>query len=84
MRSLELQQLQGVLQHLAHDPQLSQAQAALTAQLTAQVMENLRQGLATLGGLALDAPALSGVPAYQSPETAFARPGAPGLAHARP
>ena len=55
LRSLELQQLQVVRQHLAHDPQLNQAQAALTAQLTAQVMEKLRQDLATIGGLSPDA-----------------------------
>jgi len=38
MRSIELQQLQVVMQHMAHDPQLLQAQAALTTQMTAQVM----------------------------------------------
>jgi hypothetical protein len=48
IRSLELEQLQGVRQHLAQDPQLSQVQAALTAQLTAQVMEKLRQDLAAI------------------------------------
>jgi hypothetical protein len=64
MRSIELQQLHVVLQHLAHDPQLIQAQAALTAQLIAQVMEKLSQDLATIGGLSSDAPALSSVPAY--------------------
>jgi hypothetical protein len=47
-RSIELQQLQVVRQHLAHDPQLRQAQAALTEQLTAQVMEKLIQDLATI------------------------------------
>jgi hypothetical protein len=73
MRSIELQQLQVVMQHIAHDPQLIQAQAALTAQLTAQVMEKLSQDLATIGGLSPDAPDLSGVPAYQSTKAAFAK-----------
>jgi len=41
MRSVELQQLQVVMQHMAHDPQLRQAQTALTTQMTAQVMEKL-------------------------------------------
>jgi hypothetical protein len=66
MRSIELHQLHGVRQHMANDPQLIQAQAALTAQMTAQVMEKLSQDLTTIGGLAPDAPDLSGVPAYQS------------------
>ena len=48
IRRVQLQQLQVVMQNLAHDPQLLQAQAALTAQLTAQVLEKLSQDLATL------------------------------------
>ena len=83
MRSIELQQWQVVMQHMANDPQLLQAQAALTAQMTAQVMEKLSQDLATLGGLAPDAPDLAGVPAYQSTKAAFARHVAQVLAHAR-
>jgi hypothetical protein len=84
MRSIELQQLQVVRQHMAHEPQLSQAQAALTAQITVQIMERLSQDLATIGGLSPDAPDLSGVPAYQSTKTALARHVAQELAHARP
>jgi len=48
IRRVQLQQLQVVTQNLAHDPQLLQAQAALTAQLTTQVLEKLSQDLATL------------------------------------
>jgi Domain of unknown function (DUF4407) len=66
MRSVELQQWQVVMQNLAHDPQLSQAQAALTAQMTAQVMAKLSQDLATIGGLPPEAPDPAGVRAYQS------------------
>ena len=83
VRSIELQQLQVVMQNLANDPQLIQAQAALTAQMTAQVMEKLSHDLATIGGLSLDAPDPSGVPAYQSTKAAFGRHGAQVLAHAR-
>ena len=83
MRSLELQQLQVVMQHMANDPQLGQAHAALTAQMTAQVMEKLSQDLATLGGLSPDAPDPSGVQAYQSAKAAFERHVAQMLAHAR-
>jgi Domain of unknown function (DUF4407) len=83
MRRIELQQWQVVMQNLAHDPQLLQAQAALTAQMTAQVMEKLSQDLATIGGLAPDAPHLSGVPASQSTKAAFAKHVAQVLAHAR-
>ena len=82
-RSIELHQLHGVRQHMANDPQLRQAQAALTAQMTAQVMEKLSQDWATIGGLAPDAPDLSGVPAYQSTKAVFARHVAQVLAHAR-
>jgi Domain of unknown function (DUF4407) len=83
MRSIELQQLQVVMQNLVNDPQLLQAQAALTAQMTAQVMEKLSQDLATIGGLAPDAPDLSGVPASPSTKAAFGRHVAQVLAHAR-
>src|SRR5262249_16921778 len=51
MRSIELQQLQVVMQHIANDPQLIQTHAALTAQMTTQVMEKLSQDLATIGDL---------------------------------
>ena len=83
MCSVELQQWQVILQHMANDPQLRQAQAVLTAQMTAQVMEKLSHDLATIGGLSLDAPDPSGVPAYQSTKAAFGRHGAQVLAHAR-
>ena len=80
MRSVELQQLQVVMQDMAHDPQLRQAQTALTAQMTAQVMGKLSQDLATLGGLS---PHLSGVHPHQSPTAAFAKHVAQVLAQAR-
>jgi hypothetical protein len=83
VRSIELQQLQVVMQNLANDPQLIQAQAALTAQMTAQVMEKLSHDLATIGGLSPDAPDPSGVPAYQSTKAAFGRHVAQVLAHTR-
>ena len=83
MRSVELQQLQVVMQHMAHDPQLLQAQAALTTQMTAQVMEKLSQDLATLGGLSPHTLAPSGVRASQSTKAAFARHVAQVFAHAR-
>ena len=83
MRRVELQQLQVVMQHMANDPQLLQAQAALTAQMTAQLMEKLSQDLATLGGLSPHAPAPSGVRAYQSTKAAFDRHVAQVFAQAR-
>jgi hypothetical protein len=83
MCSIELQQLHVVMQSLAHDPQLLQAQAALTAQMTAQVMEKLSQDLATLCGSSPHAPDPSGVRAYQSTKAAFERQVAQVLAHAR-
>jgi hypothetical protein len=83
MRRVETQQLQVVMQHMAHDPQLIQAQAALTAQMTAQVMAKLSQDLATLGGLSPHAPDPSGVRASQSTKAAFARHVAQVFAHAR-
>jgi hypothetical protein len=70
MRSIELQQLQVVMQNLAHDPQLRQVQAALTAQMTVQVMEKLSQDLATLGGLSPHAPDVAGMHASQSTKAA--------------
>ncbi len=83
MRRIELQQLQVVMQHIAHDPQLIQAQAALTAQMTAQVMEKLSQGLATRGGRSPYAPDPAGVPVYQSTKAAFARHVAQVFTHVR-
>jgi hypothetical protein len=83
MRRVELQQLTVVMQNLANDPQLLQAQAALTAQITAQVMEKLSQDLATLGGLAPHAPDPAGVRAYQSIKAAVDRHVAQVFAHAR-
>jgi hypothetical protein len=83
MRSVELQQLHVVMQHMANDPQLRQAQAALTAQMTAQVMDKLSQDLTTIGGLAPHAPEPSGVRAYQSTKAAFDRHVAQVFAHAR-
>jgi hypothetical protein len=82
MRSVELQQWQVILQHMANDPQLRQAQAVLTAQMTAQVMEKLSQDMATICGLSPHAPDPSGVRAYQSTKAAFARHVAQVLAHA--
>jgi hypothetical protein len=52
MRSVVLQQWQVVMQNLEQEPALSQAHAALTAQMTTQVMEKLSQDLATIGDLA--------------------------------
>ena len=83
MRSVELQQLHVVMQNLANDPQLLQAQVALTAQMTAQLMEKLSQDLATIGGLAPNAPDPSGVRAYQATKAAFDRYVAQVFAHAR-
>jgi len=83
MRSVELQQWQVVMQHMEHDPQLIQAHAALTAQMTAQVMEKLSQDLTTLWGLSPQAPDPSGVRAYQSTKATFARHVAQVFAHAR-
>src|SRR5712691_3647458 len=83
MRHVELQQLQVVVEHMAHDPQLIQAQTALTAQMTAQVMEKLSQDLATLGGLSLHTPDISRVRVSQSTTAAFARHVAQVFAQAR-
>jgi hypothetical protein len=49
MRSVMLQQWQVVMQNLEQEPALIQAHAALTAQMTTQVMEKLSQDLATIG-----------------------------------
>jgi hypothetical protein len=73
MRRVELQQMNAVMQNMAQDPQLLQAQAALTAQLTAQLREKLSQDLATLVDLAPYAPDPSGVRASQSIKAAFER-----------
>ena len=83
LRRVELQQWQAVMENLAHDPQLRQVQAALTAQMTAQVMEKLSQELATLGGLAPQAPDPAGVRAYQATKAAFTRHVAQVFAQAR-
>src|SRR5262245_47395767 len=83
MRRVELQQWHVVMQNLAHDPQMRQAQAALTAQMTAQLLEKLSQDLATIWGLSPYAPDPSGVRAYQSTKAAFDRYVAQVLAHAR-
>ena len=83
MRSFELQQWQAVMQHLAHDPQLRHMQEALTAHMTAQVLENLSQDLATFGGLSPHAPDPSGGRAYQSTKAALERHVAQVFAQAR-
>ena len=83
MRRIELQQMNVVMQNLANDPQLRQAQAVLTAQMTAQLQEKLSQDLATLVGLAPHAPDPSGVRGYQSARAAFDRHVAQVFAHAR-
>jgi hypothetical protein len=83
MRSVELQQLHVVMQNMANDPQLLQAQAALTAQITAQVMEKLSQDLATLCGLSPHTPDPAGVRAYQSIKAAVERHIAQVFAQAR-
>jgi hypothetical protein len=83
MRSVELQQWQVVMQNMAHDPQLIQAQAALTAQMTAQLREKLSQDLAILGGLAPHAPDPAGVRAYHATKAALKRHVAQMFAHAR-
>jgi Domain of unknown function (DUF4407) len=83
IRHVELQQLQVVIQHIANDPQLLQAQAALTGQMTGQIMEKLSHDLATLCGLAPHVPDPSGVRAYPSTKAAFARHVAQVFAPAR-
>ena len=83
MRRVELEQVNIVMQNIAHDPQLLQAQAALTAQMTAQLLEKLSQDLATTVGLAPHVPDPSGVRAYQSTKAAFDRHVAQVFAHAR-
>jgi hypothetical protein len=83
LRSLELQQWQAVMQHMAQDPQLRRAQEALTAQMTAQVLEKLSQDLATLGGCAPHAPDPASGDAYQSTKAAVERHVAQVFAQAR-
>jgi hypothetical protein len=83
LRSLELQQWQAVLQHMAQEPQLRHMQEALTAQMTAQVMEKLSQDLATLGGRAPHAPDPAGGRAYQLTKAAVERHVAQICAQAR-
>jgi uncharacterized protein DUF4407 len=83
MRNVELQQLHVVMQNIAHDPQLRQAQAVLSAQIAAQLLDKLSHDLATVYGLAAHAPDPSGVGAYQSTKAAFERHVAQVLAQAR-
>ena len=83
LRSLELQQWQAVMQHMAHDPQLRHMQEALRAQMTAQVMEKLSQDLATLGGRAPHAPAPTGGRASQLTKAAVEQQVAQLFAQAR-
>jgi hypothetical protein len=83
MRSFELQQWQAVMQHLAHDPQLRHMQEALTAHMTAQVLENLSQDLAAFGGRAPHAPDPAGGRMSQSAKAAVERQVAQLLAQAR-
>jgi uncharacterized protein DUF4407 len=83
MRSFELQQWQAVMQHLAHDPQLRHMQEALTAHMTAQVLENLSQDLVTLGGRAPHAPDPAGGRMSQSAKAAVERHVAEIFAQAR-
>jgi hypothetical protein len=83
MRRFELQQWQAVMQHLAHDPQLRHLQEALTAHLTAQVLENLSQDLVTFGGRAPHAPAPAGGRMFQSAKVAVERQVAQLFAQAR-
>jgi hypothetical protein len=83
LRTLELQQWQTVMQHMAQDPQLRHAQEALTAQMIAQVLEKLSQDLATLGGRAPHVPDPTGGRAYQSTKAAVERHGAQVVAQAR-
>jgi hypothetical protein len=83
LHRVELQQVNAVMQNMANDPQLIQAQASLTAQLATQLLEKLRQDLATIAALAPHAPESSGVRAYQSTRAAFDRHVAQVFAHAR-
>ncbi len=83
MRNVEQQQLHVVMQNIAHDPQLQQAQAALTAQITAQLLDKLSQELATLRSLSPRAPEPSGVRAYQATKAALDRHVAQVFAQAR-
>jgi hypothetical protein len=73
MHRVELQQVHAVMQNMANDPQLIQAQTTLTTQLTAQLLEKLRQDMATIAGLAPHPPDPSGGRAYQSTKAAFDR-----------
>ena len=83
MRSFELQQWQAVMQHLAHDPQLRPMQEALTAHMTAQVLENLSQDLAAFGGRAPHAPDPAGGRMSPSAKAAVERQVAQLFAQAR-
>jgi hypothetical protein len=83
LRSLELQQWQAVVQHMAQEPQLRHVQEALRAHMTAQIMEKLSQDLATLGGRAPHAPAPADGRASQSAKAAAERYVAQVFAQAR-
>jgi hypothetical protein len=83
LRHVELQQVKSVMHNMTNDPQLLQAQAALTTQVTTQLLEKLSQDLATLVALARHAPTPSGVRAYQSTRAAFDRHVAQVFAQAR-
>jgi len=71
------------MQHLAHDPQLRHMQEALTAHMTAQVLENLSQDLVTFGGRAPHAPDPAGGRRSQSAKAAVERHVAHIFAQAR-
>src|SRR5437016_3152815 len=83
MRSVELQQLHVVMQNLATDPQLIQAQAALTAQMTAQVMDKLSQDLATLDSIYPNDSYISSIYNYNYIKSNFSRHVAQVFAQAR-
>jgi uncharacterized protein DUF4407 len=83
MRRAELQQLQAVMQSMEDDPQMRQAQAALTTQITAQLLDKLSQDLATLCGLAQQASEPPGVRTYQATKSALDRHVAHVFAQAR-
>ena len=83
IRNIEQQQLHVVMQNMANDPQIRQAQAVLTTQITAQLLDKLSQDLATLYGRASQAPESSGARAYQATKAALDRHVAQAFAQAR-
>jgi hypothetical protein len=83
IRNVELQQLHVVMQNIANDPQIRQAQAVLTAQITAQLLDKLSQDLATLCDLSPQAPEPSGVRVHQATKAALDRHVAQVFAQAR-